>query len=255
MWRPINASRARWSPLARVAWAAGSVYQFVRDEKDRDLLRDLLTYRRLDDIEAFERWLDESDLIALPHKEEIKEAFKDLGDLTDAEWKDIETAEVKDWDNAKAEIGDLIPDDDWKNLTDDLGEIDTGDFWEESSDVDLDQVEFADNLDVDNDGDLDFGDAGELAENVDIGDIGIDAGSYDLGEFDDFAGGGVADFGEAVGDGVGEVIDDVGGGDFGGGFVPDNDMGDFGGDGFDFGGGGFDDFGGDDFGGDFGDDF
>ena len=35
---PINADRNRWSPLARAAYAAGKVYQFVRDEHDRDLL-------------------------------------------------------------------------------------------------------------------------------------------------------------------------------------------------------------------------
>ena len=250
MRRPINADRYRWSPLARVAWAAGSIYQFVRDEKDRDLLRDLLIYRRLDDIKAFDRWLDESELIATPHKEAIKEAFEDLADLKDEEWKEIETSDVKDWDKAKAEIGDLISNNDWKDLTDDLGEIDKGDFWEENADVDLDQVEFADNLDIDGDGELEFGDLGDLAENIDMGDIGIDSGSYDLAEFDDF-GGGVADVGEIVGDavgGLGEVVDDLGGGGFGGGFVPDDDMGDFGGDGFDFGnGGGFDDFGGGDF--------
>ena len=31
---PINADRNRWSPLARAAYAAGKIYQFVRDEQD-----------------------------------------------------------------------------------------------------------------------------------------------------------------------------------------------------------------------------
>ena len=106
-------------------------------------------------------------------------------------------------------------------------------------------------MDVDGDGDLDFGDGSDLAENIDIGDIGIDTNSYDLGEFDDFGGGAVTGIGEVVGNpgfanaigDVGPVVDDFGGGNFGGGhFIADDDMGDFGGGGFDFGGG---DFGGD----------
>ena len=46
---PLNADRNRWSPLARIAYGAGRIYQFVRDEQDRDLLRELLIRAREDD--------------------------------------------------------------------------------------------------------------------------------------------------------------------------------------------------------------
>ena len=49
---PINADRNRWSPMARAVCAAGKNYQFVRDEKDRDLLRELLN--REDEDEDFD---------------------------------------------------------------------------------------------------------------------------------------------------------------------------------------------------------
>ncbi|MHC4179499.1 MAG: hypothetical protein ACYSWU_18460, partial [Planctomycetota bacterium] len=54
---PINADRYRWHPLARAVWFAGSIYQFVRDEEDRDLLRHLLIHGRDKDWRDFERWL------------------------------------------------------------------------------------------------------------------------------------------------------------------------------------------------------
>jgi hypothetical protein len=125
---PINADRARWSPLARVAWFAASIYQFVRDEEDRDLLRELLIRGREEDLREFERWLRDSDKIAVPYKEELREAYDELAMLTDEEWKEIETADENAWDQARADLGDLISADDWKNLTDDFAEIDTSDF-------------------------------------------------------------------------------------------------------------------------------
>ena len=61
----------------------------------------------------------------------------------------------------------------------------------------------------------------ELAEEVDLGDLGVDAGNYDLGGYDDFGG-----YDGAL---------DVDPGDFGGGDFGDDDFGDFGGgDDFDF---------------------
>lgn len=99
-----------------------------------------------------------------------------------------------------------------------------------NADVDLDQLDLADNIDLD-EGTLDLGDDFDLAENFDVGDLGVDTEHFDLGGFDDFGGY----------DGAGDI--DVG--DFGGGYIGDDDLGDFGGaDDFDFGGG--DDFDGDD---------
>jgi len=219
---PINADRARWSPLARVAWFAGSIYQFVRDEEDCDLLRELLIRGREEDLKEFERWLRDSDKIAVPYKEELKEAYDELAKLTDEEWKEIETADEKDWDQARADLGDLISADDWKNLTDDFAEINTSDFWEDNVDVDLDQLDFADILDTG--GGIDLGDALDLSEDIDLGDLEIDTDHFDLGGFDDFGGS--------------DGLFDVDPGDFGGGdagFLGDDDFGDFGGlDDFDF---------------------
>ena len=148
---PINADRARWSPLARVAWFAGSIYQFVRDEQDRDLLRELLIRGREEDLRDFERWLDDSDKIAIPHKEELREAYEELKELTDEDWKEIETADEADWEQAKADLGDLISADEWKDLSEDFADIDTSDYWEDDVDLDLDEIDFADNLDADGD--------------------------------------------------------------------------------------------------------
>ena len=216
---PMNADRQRWSPLARVAWFAGSIYQFVRDEHDRDLLREVLIRGREEDLKEFERWLNDSDKIAIPHKQELKEAYDDLAKLTDQQWKEIENSDEKDWELAKAEIGDLISADDWQNLTDDFVDIDTNDFWQDDVEVDLDQLEFADNLDVDGDGDIDVGDL-NISEDIDVGDVGIDTEHYDLGGYDDFGG-----YDGAYG---------VDAADFGGGSFGDNDFGDFGGGDFDF---------------------
>jgi hypothetical protein len=218
---PINASQARWSPLARAAWVAGSIYQFVRDEKDRDLMRRLLLYGKAEDIKDFEKWLDAADKVALPHKRELKEAVDSLAKLSDEEWKDVMSADDEAWKLAKEEIGDLLPDADWSNLDNDLAEISTDDFWKgEDQNLDLNDIEFTDNLDSDGDGDLDIGDL-DLSENIDLGEVGVNTDSYDLGSFDDFGGmdgydvggsgfGGGADFGDSFGD------DDLG--DFGGGF-------------------------------------
>ena len=68
---------------------------------------------------------------------------------------------------------------------------------------------------------FDLGDEIDLAEDYDVGDFGIDHGSYDLGGYDDFGGY----------DGAYDA--DIG--DYGGGYWGDDDYGDFGGfDDFDF---------------------
>lgn len=223
---PINADRNRWSPLARAAYAAGKVYQFVRDERDRDLLRNLLIRAREDeDWDRLERWLRDEPIPEL-YKDEIREAFEDLGRLSDADWNEIDTADEKDWDQARADLGDLISDQEWDNVAGDFAEIDTNDFWDDNVDVDLGDLDFTEDVDLEDVdlGDLDDGhgfdlDGVDFAEDFDVGDLGIDAGGYDLGDFDDFGG-----YDGAF---------DVDPGDFGGGYFGDDDFGDF---------GGFDDF-------------
>ena len=216
---PINADRNRWSPLARAVYAAGKIYQFVRDKQDRDLLRNLLIRAREDeDYDRLERWLRDTKIPEL-YKNDLRDAFDDLGRLSDAHWKGIDTADKKDWDQARADIGDLISDSEWDNVAGDFAEIDTNDFWKDNVDVDLDDLEVAKNIDLD-DMSIDLGDGLDLAEDFDVEDLGIDTGSYDLGGFDDFGG-----YDGAF---------DVDPGDFGGGSFGDDDFGDF---------GGFDDFG------------
>ena len=142
-----------------------------------------------------------------------------MAQLSDADWKAIESADDKDWDQAKADLGDLISDDDWTNATNDLAEIDTEEFWNDDVELDLEDLDFADNLDV---GDLvDLGDGLDLTEDLDLGDLDIDTDHFDLGGFDDFGG-----YDGAF---------DVDPGDFGGDSFGDDDFGDFGGfDDFDF---------------------
>ncbi len=209
----VNVDRRFWHPLTRVTWAAASLYQFIRDEDDRDFIRHMILEGREQDLKDFEKWVDDSDL-AEHYKDQIRDAYEDLSEISDSEWKEIEGASDADWLRAKEDLGELVDDNSWKDLTDDLGDIDTKDFWEDSEDLDLDEIDVAEDLDV---GDLD------LDESVDLGDLGIDTDNYDLGAYDDFG--------------------DYGNDDFG-----DDDVGDFGGGDF---GGGFDDFGGGDFGDDF----
>ena len=110
-----------------------------------------------------------------------------------------------------------------KDITEDYADIDTADFWSDDISIDLDDVEFADDLYVG--GNIDLGEELALTEDIDVGDLNIDADHYDLGGYDDFGGydgyyGGYEDF---------DGYDDVGGG-----YMGDDDFGDF---------GGFDDFG------------
>jgi hypothetical protein len=217
---PINADRNRWSPLARAAYAAGTIYQFVRDEQDRDLLRHLLIRAREDENwDRLEDWIRDSKIPEL-YKDDLRDAFEDLGRLSDDNWKDIDTADEKDWTDARADLGDLISDAEWGNVTGDFAEIDTADFWQDNVDVNLGDLDIADNIDL-NDNSIDLGGGFDLQEDFDVGDVGVDTDSYDLGGFDDFGGY----------DGAADVDTN----DFGGGYFGDDDFGDFGGfDDFDF---------------------
>lgn len=234
---PINADRNRWSPLARAVYGAGKIYQFVRDERDRDLLREMLIRAREDeDYDRLEKWLKDEPIPEL-YKNDIREGFNDLAKLSDADWKEIETADEKDWEEARADLGDLISESEWENVTGDFAEIDSEEFWQDDVEVDLGDLGYTEDLDFEEVdlGDLDGNDSFDVdgldyAEDFDVGDFQIDNGSYDLGDYDDFGGY----------DGAMDV--DVG--DYGGGYFGDDDFGDFGGGDFDFGG---DDFGGGDF--------
>ena len=216
---PINADRNRWSPLARVAYGAGKVYQFVRDEQDRDLLRHLLIRAREDeDLDRLDDWLRDAKIPEL-YKDELRDVFRDLADLDDKEWNEVDTADEKDWGQAKADLGDLISDADWGNIDTDFAEIDTDDYWEDDVEVDLDDIDFADNLDLD--GTIDVGEGLDLDEGVDVDDLDIDTDHYDLADYDDH-------------DGY-DGVQDVDPGDYGGDDFGDDDFGDFGGgDDFDF---------------------
>lgn len=227
---PINVDRNRWSPLARAAYAAGKIYQFVRDEEDRELLRELLIRAREDeDWDRLERWLDENPIPEL-YKHDLRDAFEDLARLSDEDWKEIGTSDEKDWDQARSDLGELISNSEWDNVVGDFAEIDSDDYWKDDMEVDLGDLDYADNLDFEDVdlGDLDAGygfdvDGLDYGEDYDVDEFEIDAGHYDLEDYDDFGGY----------DGAYDV--DVG--DYGGGYWGDDDFGDF---------GGFDDFGGDD---------
>ena len=217
---PINADRSRWHPLARAVWFAGSLYQFVRDEQDRDLLRHLLIHGRDKDWKDFEDWIRGTDKIAVPYKAEILDNLRELSKLSDADWKEIETADEADWQRAREDLGDLISDEEWKNISGDLEDVDTGDYWENDVEVDFDELDLADTLEED--GTLETGEAVEAVQDYALDDLDIDTEHYDLGDYDDFGG-----YDGHVDADPGDFDD---GGDFG-----DDDFGDFGGfDDFDF---------------------
>lgn len=236
----INADRGRWSPLARVAWAAGSIYSFVRDEQDRDLIRDAIIRGRAEDIRDLNRWIDDAEKIAVPYKQELKDAMRELDQLSDADWNSLETVDQRSWDQAKNELGQLMPAEQWDKFSNDFADINTNEFWrEDKSNIDLNDLDVADNLDES--GNFDIGDEMDFSENLDVGDFGIDQTSFDLEQFDDFnAYDGVAgvEASDLLGGDLGGDFggDDIGASDFGGGGdFGDDDMGDFGGgDDFDF---------------------
>ena len=222
--------------LRRVAGDVLWLHRFVRDEDDRDLLRDIIIGREID-REIERELLDRLDDIAvnLPayERREFERALDDLRDLNDQDLKDLDDATNEEWDGVRDALGNQVTDNAWRELESDFGDMEVDDLSEQEV-ADLGEAGI-DSLDSDIDiGDLDGGD-------VDIGNLGGTLDNIDVGDL----GGGIDDI--DIGDIGGDFGDDVGGdfeGDVGGGF--DYDTGgfdDFGG-GFDDGGGGFDDFGG-----------
>jgi hypothetical protein len=266
-------SGSRWPTWVRGVWGFGKLYQFIRDEQDRDLIRDIVIGGEIDD--AVRREIEDAlrdQIIALPHDEqrELERAIDDISRMNPDDWKEVATLPVEDWDRLRDEIGDEISDADWEGIGD----------WADTMDqpigenLDLDEVgidTMDENIDL---GDLDDAvdgmdlDLGSDIEDIDLGDILGDAETMDLSDFGDegYDGGSVlGDLLEGVGDGAADIglsdldlgdvgIDDLGGGGGwdDGGF--DMDPGDYDGGGFDDFGGGWDDGGGfDDFGGGFDD--
>lgn len=263
--------------LRRVSGSLLGLYRFVRDEEDRDLIRDIIIGREIDEEIERELWDRLDDLaVNLPalERREFDRALSDLRNLGDRDLRELEDATDEDWDLVREELGDDVADNAWREIESDYGDIDTLpgeeiDTLDEvgidslDSDVDLGDLEGGDAAIDDLAGTLDDFNGGDLGgiEEIDLGDLGQDFGG-DLGQGGeiqdsldrlspgfgtdlDYDSGGFDDYGDNMGGG------DFGGGDYGG---PEFGGGDFGGDGFDdFGGGGFDDFGGggfDDFGGD-----
>ncbi|WP_419194249.1 hypothetical protein, partial [Novipirellula herctigrandis] len=183
---PLNADRNRWSPLARAAYAAGTIYQFVRDEQDRELLRHLLIRAREDeDWEQLEDWIRDCKIPEL-YKDDLRDAFDDLSRLSDAQWDDVVTADEEDWDAARADLGDLMSEAEWDNVTADFEEIDSVDFWQDDVDLDLNDLNFRFGDDAIGSGDhaIDFGGRLDFQEDLDVGDFGIGYDNYDLGGYD-----------------------------------------------------------------------
>jgi hypothetical protein len=232
----------RFPLLRRVAGDVLWLYRFVRDEEDRDLIRDIIIGKEID-REIEREILDKLDDMAvnLPayERREFERALNDLNSLSERDLKDLEAATDEDWNQVRDALGDQVTDNAWRELESDFGDIEVDDL----SDQDIADLGEAgiDSLDSDVDigdldgGDIDIGDLGGTLDNIDIGDLGGGIEDIDVGDIG-------GDFGDDFGG-------DVGGGFDGGGF--DYDAG-----GFDDFGGGFDDFGGgfDDFGGGF-DDF
>lgn len=238
--------------LGRVAGDVLRLYRFVRNEKDRDILRDIVIGREID--REIERELeDKLDKVAvnLPAHErrEFEQSLDDLKNLSEQDLKELDGATDADWDQARDALGDEISDADWDGVTTDFADLDLDDISDQEL-GDLDDIGI-DSLDSDVDlgdldaADVDLGDLGGTLDNIDLGDLGGGIEDIDLGDLGGFEGGGFEDGGFDGGGFDGGGFDGGYGGDF------DYDAG-----GFDDFGGGFDDFGGgfDDFGGGF-DDF
>jgi hypothetical protein len=233
---------SRWPLWVRGVWGIAKLYQFARDEEDRDLIRDIVIGREIDD--AIRREIEDAirdGLVALPHDQqrELERAVDEISKLDPDDWKHISQLPADDWDRLRDEIGEDIADKDWEGLGDwvdtldePIGEdINLDDIGIDSMDWDVDLADL-DSIDPD------FGaDYGLDMEDVDLGSIAGDMETMDLSDFQDdgFDAGG---FDEPGGFDLDPGDYDAGGfDDFGGGFE------DFGG-GFDDFGGGFDDFGG-----------
>jgi hypothetical protein len=226
----------RFPLLTRVAGDVLWLYRFVRDEDDRDLIRDIIIGREIDREIERELW-DRLDDIAvnLPAYErlEFERALDDLRDLDDQDLKDLEDATENEWEQVRDTLGDQVTDNAWRELDSDFGDIEIDDLSEEEI-TDLEEAGI-DSLDSDIDigdlagGDIDISDLSGTLDNIDLSDLSGGIEDIDVGDIGgDFSG-------DVGGDPGGEL-----GGDFGGGF---DDSG-FDGGGFDYDAGGFDDFGG-----------
>ena len=243
----------RYPLLRRVAGNVLWLYRFVRDEDDRDLLRDIIIGGEIDS-EIEREILDKLDDIAvnLPayERREFERALDDLTNLDARDLKDLDGATDEEWGQVRDALGGQVTDNAWRELESDFGDIEVDDL--SAADVADLGAAGIDSLDSDidigdlNDGDIDGGDlgGGDLGgglDNIDIGDLGGGIDDIDIGDIGrDFEGDLGGDLGGDAGggfDGGGSDYDAGGFDDFGGGSD------DFGG-GFDDSGGGFDDFGG-----------
>ena len=224
--------------LRRVAGDVLWLYRFVRDEEDRDLIRDIIIGREID-REILDRLDDIAVNLPAYERREFERALDDLESLSDRDLRDLEAATAEEWDQVRDGLGDQVTDNAWRELESDFGDIEVDDLSEQDV-ADLGEAGI-DSLDSDIDigdldgGDVDIGNLGGTLDNIDIGDLGGGIEDIDLG---DIGGGFGGDFGGDLGggfDGGGFEYDAGGFDDFGGGFD------DFGG-GYDDFGGGFDDF-------------
>ena len=251
------AYRNRVPLLRRVAGDVMGIYRFVRDEEDRDLLRDIIVGREIDreiKRDLLERLDDMAVNLPADDRREFERSFRDLNALSERDIKDLEASTDEDWGQVRESFGDEVADNAWQELESGFNEVQIDDL----SNVEINELDDAgiESLDSDVDiGDLGGGEAdlvGEL-DSVDLGDLGGEIDNVDLG---DLGGVEAGDFGGDVGGGF-----DAGGADLNAGGFDNFDAGgfdDFGGGVEDFGGGGMDDFGGggfDDFGGGGFDDF
>jgi uncharacterized membrane protein YgcG len=90
---------SRWPLWCRGVWGLATLYRFVRDEEDRDLIRDIIIGREIDDAirDEIEDALRDR-LIAMPYDErrELERAIDDLSQLNPDDWKDITTLPADD---------------------------------------------------------------------------------------------------------------------------------------------------------------
>lgn len=274
---------SRYPYWCRGVWGLARLYQFIRDEEDRDILREIIIRGEIDDAirDEIDDWLDDR-LEAVPYAErlELQRAIDDIARLDQEDWQGITTLPADEWDRMREDIGSDISDADWNGLGDwadtldqPIGDnLDLDDVGVDTMDENIDLGDLddgSDNLDLDmgqDVGDLDMSDIAGGADNLDLSDFGgggyqggIDLSDLDLGPSNDVTLG-TGDAGNiGIGDlGVGDAgAGDLGGGNWGGGGFDmnpgDYDAGSFdnigGGWGGDYGGG---DWGGGDFGGSWG---
>lgn len=228
------------STIERGMLAAASIYRFVRDEQDRELIRRLIVDREIDDRvrrEIEDRIRDKiwDDAVNLPvdDRRELERAWDELERIKDSDWKEAVNLPAEDWDDLRERIGDEIGDADWAEIQKEIGEI--GD----NIDISTNDIESLDEAGIEDLeqavdlGDLDETEVGDFVEDWDVGDFALDSEDLDVGDL------GFGDVDGGWNDGGG--WDSY---DYGGGFEWGGD--DWGGD--DWGG---DDWGGDDWGGDF----